>query len=62
MDIDANEAKMRELSKDTPVTVFIAEPITKRLITNPRVDENPEELASRQKYLDLIFGIPLEKI
>jgi len=41
---------------DTPVTVFIAEPITRRVITNPRLDDTPEEVASRQKYLDAISG------
>ena len=56
MDINANQARVKDISRDAPVTVFIAEPITRRLITNPRVDDTPEEVASRQEYLDLISG------
>ena len=57
MDINANQARVRDISRDSPVTVFIAEPITRRLITNPRADDTPEEVASRQEYLDVISGV-----
>jgi len=54
MDINANQARVRDISRDTPVTVFIADPITRRLITSSRINDTPEEVAGRQEYLDLI--------
>jgi len=53
---NANQARIRDLSKDTPLTVFIANPTTSRVITNPRFDDTHEELASRQEYIDAISG------
>jgi hypothetical protein len=38
------------------VTVFLAEPITERLVTDPRDDDTPEEVAARQAFLDAIAG------
>ena len=50
-----NQNKIKDISRDIPLTVFIAEPIAERLITNPRDDDTPDELAKRQAYLDLIL-------
>lgn len=55
-DISTNQNKIRDISRDVPLTVFIAEPSTKRLITNPRADDTSDELTKRQAYLDLISG------
>ncbi|MBI5164366.1 MAG: hypothetical protein HY985_10745 [Magnetospirillum sp.] len=41
---------------DAPMTVFLAEPTTERLITDPRDGDTPEDVASRQEYLDIITG------
>ena len=59
-DIETNqkhdERTISALSKETPVTVFLAEPLKSRLITDPRVGDTPEDVASRQEYLDVITG------
>ena len=55
-DISTNQNKIRDIARDVPLTVFIAEPITERLITNPRDDDTPDEVVKRQEYLDLISG------
>jgi len=39
-----------------PLTVFIPEPVTKRMVTRQRDDDTLEDLAKRQTYLDLISG------
>ena len=56
IDLNAKQARVRDLSRDTPVKVFIAEPMTRRLITNPRANNTHEEVTSRQDYLDMISG------
>ena len=59
-DIETNqkhdERTISALSKETPVTVFIAEPLKSRLITDPRAGDTPEDVASRQEYLDIVTG------
>ena len=42
--------------EDARVAVFLAEPVTERLLTNLRDGDTPEETASRQEYLDTITG------
>lgn len=41
---------------DAPLNVFIAEPITSRLITDAQEGDTPEDVARRQEYLDLVTG------
>jgi hypothetical protein len=41
---------------DTPMTIFIAEPLGERLVTDIREDDQPEDVARRQEYLDRIAG------
>lgn len=55
-DSRTNLNKIKDICRDVPLTVFIAEPSTKRLITNQRADDTPGELTKRQNYLDLISG------
>lgn len=52
---DAPEAAI-DLRDEAPRSVFIAEPLTERLITDAREGDTQEEVFRRQEYLDLITG------
>ena len=56
MNQDQNKKATADLAKDVPVTVFIAEPLKKRLRTNPRAGDTLAAVAARQDYLDMITG------
>ena len=59
--ITSGSNSVSDLSVEIPLTVFIAEPIVERLITNPREGDTPAELAARQHYLDTITGQIIKK-
>jgi hypothetical protein len=41
---------------DAPLSVFVAEPLARRLTTDPRDGDTPEDVARRQEYSDIITG------
>jgi len=43
-------------NNDLPVTVFMASPLTERMIVDACDDDTPEELAQRQRNVDVITG------
>lgn len=55
--ITSESKSVSDLSVEIPLTVFIAEPIVERLITNPREGDTPADVAARQHYLDTITGV-----
>lgn len=56
-DYDEHKANMLKLAaKGATLSVFIAEPLTNRMITAPRDGDTPEDVAQRQEYLDIITG------
>lgn len=55
-DINVNQQKINNLSIDIPLSVFLAEPIVERLITDPQEGDTPSDVVARQSYLDTITG------
>jgi hypothetical protein len=55
-DVSSSKKKIEGIARDMPLTVFIPEPVTKRMVTRQRDDDALEDLAKRQTYLDLISG------
>jgi hypothetical protein len=55
-DIGSDEQSLPSPFDDIPVSVFVAEAIPKRLITNPRNGDTPDNVEQRQSYLDIITG------
>ena len=41
---------------DFPVTDFIATPIAESLIVDPGIEDTPDEVAQRQKNMDIFIG------
>ena len=39
-----------DLHENAPVTVFLAEPLTERLTTDPHEGDTPDDVARRQEY------------
>jgi hypothetical protein len=56
-DIGNSEMLSSNPFDDIPVSVFIAESVPKRLITDPREGDTPEDVEQRQNYLDIITGM-----
>lgn len=57
-DYDEHKSNMLNVAAKDAATlsVFIAEPLTERMITAPRDGDTPEDVAQRQEYLDIITG------
>ncbi|MEB0139068.1 MULTISPECIES: hypothetical protein [unclassified Undibacterium] len=59
-DIQANqkyaEQEITCLNNNLPITVFIAEPLTERMIIDADEDDTPEEIAQRQRNIDILTG------
>ena len=43
-------------NNNLPITVFMAEPLTERMIIDADEDDTPEETAQRQSNIDILTG------
>lgn len=55
-DAEASEEHLAQLRAGVNLSVFVAEPLKARMITDPRKGDTQADVAERQSYLDIITG------